>query len=229
MREKKLIVKNQRVLSRNVKPCVVAISILALQGCVWSGYLVRPDGHTLYGTPPGPVASLQNINNPTFKTNAIDALETAAQVIQHPDFEASLKTREFRMSCDSDVLVKGSAVIDDLRRAFDFSLVARKPFRAIAVTDIANQRMAIKKSRFQGWNGDVEARAEMIETLVHEMTHLVPERGFTGDPINARHLYKDDGHGSPSCPDNQLVSYELGRIAGEVYKLNHEVFDQHPS
>ena len=221
-----MIVKNQRVLSRNVKPCVVAISILALQGCVWSGYLARPNGEALYGTPPGPVASLQNINNPIFKANAIEAIETAAQVIQHPDFEASIKLREFRMSCDSNQLIKGSAVINDLRRAFDFSLVARKPFRAIAVTDIVNQRMAIKKSRFQGWNGDVEDRADMIETLAHEMTHLVPERGFTGDPRDARYLYKDGGHGTSSCPDNQLVSYELGRIAGEVYKANYEVFDQ---
>jgi len=191
--------------------------------------MTRPDGQTLYGTKPGPVASLQNIDNPIFKANAIDALETAARVIQHPDFEASLKGREFRMSCDSEVLVKGLEISSDLRRAFDFSLVARKPFRAIAVTDIANQRMAIKKSRFHGWNGEVEARADMIETLVHEMTHLVPERGFTGDPSDALYLYKDGGHGTSSCPDNQLVSYELGRIAGEVYKANYEVFDRNPS
>ena len=222
----KLIVKSQRMNSRRVIPCVIAISTLALQGCVWSGYVSRPVGQTLYGTSPGPVASIQNIDNPIFKTNAIDALETAARVIQHPDFEASLKERELRMTCDSDLLINGSEVINDLRRAFDFSLVARKPFGAIAVTDIAKQRMAIKKGRFRGWNGDVEDRADMIETLAHEMTHLVPERGFTGDPRDARYLYKDGGHGTSSCPDNQLVSYELGRIAGEVYKANYEVFDQ---
>jgi len=217
------------MVTRHVKSCLIAIFILALQGCVWSGYLARPDGQTLYGTKPGPVASLQNIDNPIFKTNAIDALETAARVIQHPDFEASVKARELRVSCDSDIRVKGSEVMKDLRRAFDFSLVARKPFRAIAVTDISNQRMAIKKSRFRGWNGNVEARADMIETLVHEMSHLVPERGFTGDPSDAKYLYEDDGHGTSSCPDNQLVSYELGRIAREVYKANYEVFDRNPS
>ena len=221
-----MIVKSQRMRNWHIKSCVIAISILALQGCVWSGYLTRTEGQTSYGTPPGPVASLQNINNPKFKTNAIDALETAARVIQHPDFETSLKARDFRMSCESDMRVKGSEIFDDLRRAFNFSLVARKPFLAIAVTDIANQRMAIKKGRFEGWNRDMEARADMIETLVHEMTHLVPERGFTGDPSDARYLYKDDGHGTKSCPDNQLVSYELGRIAREVYKANYEAIDR---
>lgn len=224
-----MIVKGQKMLRRQIKSCAIIIPILALQGCVWSGYLARPDGETLYGAKPGPVASLQNIDNQIFKNNAINALETATRVIQHPDFEASLKARELRVSCNSDELIKGPEILADLQRAFNFSLVARKPFLAIAVTDIANQRMAIKKSRFQGWNGDAEARADMIETLVHEMTHLVPASGFTGDPSDARYLYKDDGHGTQSCPDDQLVSYELGRIAREVYKANYEAIDRNPS
>ena len=56
----RLIVKGQKMLRGHIKSCAIAIPILALQGCVWSGHLARPDGETLYGATPGPVASLQN-------------------------------------------------------------------------------------------------------------------------------------------------------------------------
>lgn len=94
----------------------------------------------------------------------------------------------------------------------DFSIIARKPIGAIAQIDPPNARIAIRKRRFNHWrNGTIEQRSEMIGTLAHEMTHFVKPDGAIS------YLFRDRGHGSKRCPDNRLVSYEVGNITKELW------------
>lgn len=90
----------------------------------------------------------------------------------------------------------------------DFSVLARKPFLAIAKIDPANQRIAIRRAWFRHWrNGTREQRAELIRTLAHEMTHFVRD---DGEPL---FRFQDEGHGGTRCPDARLASYAIGEIA----------------
>jgi hypothetical protein len=88
---------------------------------------------------------------------------------------------------------------------------------AWATTSIYKQRITILPSRINGWiGGKREDRANLINTLVHEMTHLVPREGAT-----LRNLFTDRGNGTSSCPRARLVSYELGRQAELIWLATH--------
>lgn len=94
----------------------------------------------------------------------------------------------------------------------NFSVIARKPILAIAQIDPPNARIAIRKQRFKHWRtGTDPQRAEMIATLAHEMTHFVKSDG------NLSYRFRDRGHGSKRCPDNRLVSYEVGNITKRLW------------
>lgn len=201
-----------------------SLSII-LTGCVWSNYKVPPQSIAVFGTSPGPVVTLQNLDDSALKTNALAAVKLASQVVNHQDFIQGLQGKNLRASCSSDKLVKGEEVYESLNEAHQFSLVAKKPWFAIAVADISKRRVAIRKSRFRKWNGTVEQRGELIETLVHEMTHMIPEITSAQNKKTIQSRYKDDGHGTASCPDLDLVSYHVGDLAKRVYISNHQNFN----
>ena len=48
---------------------------------------------------------------------------------------------------------------------------------------------------------------ELMNTLAHELTHLVPEEGIGGE---CRYRYTDDKHSE--CTEHRLVSYRLGKM-----------------
>lgn len=211
-------------------------STALLQGCVWSGYQARMADDALHGRAPGPVVSLQNLRGTNYADVARDAVSAAQRVVAHPEFRREVRSLSLLPTCDGEPRLSGEAVLASLGEAFDYSLVARKPFRAVAVADIGHQRVAVSPSRFSRWPQGVGARAELIETLVHETLHMIPEppvRKRDGDANGNmdegekayESRYRDDGHGAPGCRDDDLVSYRVGKIAGAVYMLHHDAID----
>jgi len=197
-------------------------SILFLSGCVWSGFQPVPQSYSSIGVSPGPVVTLQNFDDENFRTNAVEAIKFSRLVIEHPDFKNDLIQQSLLPTCKSDNRLSGTEVFESLSDARPFSLAARKPWRAVAVANIGKQRVAVKKSRFRNWNGTQEQRGQLIETLVHEMTHMVPASPETLGDTEIYSKYTDRGHGTELCPDEDLVSYYVGSLAKKVYLANYQ-------
>jgi len=98
----------------------------------------------------------------------------------------------------------------------DFSILARKPFGAIAQIDPPKARIAIQKQRFLAWqSGSIIEKTELVETLAHEMTHFFKPDGAVS------YRFRDRGHGSAKCPDKDLVSYEVGNITKDLWSAEN--------
>ncbi len=117
--------------------------------------------------------------------------------------------------------VTGAAVVAALTPPrISFSVVARKPWGAVAVTNLGYQAIAIRKQRFDAWASGVPGRqVQMVETLAHEMTHLIPE-----SEGSSQSLFKDEDHvdsvsaaNADKCLNNKLVSYDSGRIVADIW------------
>ena len=212
---------------RRAGRCAVLLSATLLSGCVWWGFEPRTAEAPLWGEHPGPVATLQNLEGTEFERPAMEALVTAGLVVSHPDFVAGVSALTLRPRCGAAQDLSGADVLPRLEEANPFSLVARKPGNANAVTALSPPRVAVRRSRFRNWSGPPERRAELIDTLVHEWTHLVPGLNADGEIDDSVFAFADKGHGTSACPDLSLVSYALGEQARIVYERHHESLDRH--
>ena len=185
--------------------------LLLLSGCTWWDY--EPASvfqNTQIGGCPG--IGTQNLD-PSDADTILQAATAACRTINSPEFARRLKNLELREACDTEVRISGPEVLQLLRSGLpDHSIIARKPWRAEAVTDPANRRIAIRKQRFKAWRSGGTSGGALVNTLVHEWTHLVLDaNGFV--------RFRDRGHtgSKQGCPQNGLVSYRVGNIAQEVW------------
>ncbi|MFY0568790.1 hypothetical protein ACN28E_33900 [Archangium lansingense] len=104
---------------------------------------------------------------------------------------------------------------------------------AVATTEISRNATAINPWQVAKWRStDPRIRAEFINTLAHELTHLVPMPHSDSCVFNdethtscdkghsAMFRYTDEGHNT--CTERRLVSYRLGDMAGCYYQLGLE-------
>lgn len=178
----------------------------AMQNAQGSGY--RSSGPR----PPCPMVGVQRLS-PEYAEIMIAAATEACALIQSPEFKAELSKEILRERCDDDALISGDQLHASLLSGLtDYWVLARKPWSAEAATHLGLRRMMIRKRRFEDWAAGGVRRSYMIDTLVHEMTHLVP--GEDGE----EQRFQDAGHGSDNCPDDKLVSYKTGEIAATVWR-----------
>ena len=153
---------------------------------------------------------------------ATEALEAACRVIGSPSFRAEVTGKDWLSGCrllpfGKPYRVRGAEVYRLLEAGVpDFKLVAAKVGgpSTVAVTSVVHSTITIMPSRFEGWTGGTKAgRAALVDTLVHEMTHLIPEEGTTD-----RFRFTDNFHGTWWCRDENLVSYGLGQAAGRLWR-----------
>lgn len=189
-----------------------AAAILLLGGCTWWGF--EPASTYQATQVQGcPGIGTQNLND-TDRPIIIEAAAVACRTIRSAEFERHLKGLQLREACDSDVRIAGVDALDVVRTDLpDHSIIARKPWLAEALTDPQSRRIAIRKKRFEAWKRGGAGRGALVNTLVHEWTHLILDDGGSV-------RFRDRGHTgeSPGCPQTELVSYRLGNLAEEIWR-----------
>ncbi|NIJ39204.1 hypothetical protein FHR22_003938 [Sphingopyxis panaciterrae] len=154
------------------------------------------------------------------------ALADVCDILADPEFSRRIEREpEWLADCLSNKMpgkpVTGAAVIAALvPPRTPFSVVAEKPWQAEAVTNLGYPAIAIRKQRFAAWaSGAPRRQAQMIETLAHEMTHLIPE-----SEGSLRSLFKDEDHVDSTdpakahkCLNSKLVSYDSGQIVADIW------------
>ena len=221
----------------NKARALAAVGALAILGGsfgpfnVWSGFK-RPtaDDYARAATAaPCPAVGVQNLTADR-RAILLAALADVCDILADPEFARRIEREpEWFADCLGNGMPGARVAVADVLAALvpprhAFSVVARKPWWAEAVTNLSYQAIAIRKQRFDAWASGVPAQqAEMIETLTHEMTHLVPERaGSTAS------LFKDENHEDSQaesdrdrCLDSKLVSYDSGAIVAQLWLERH--------
>lgn len=193
---------------------------------VWSGFRAPTDTSwvRIEGAATCPAVGVQNLDAAQTRL-LLSALADVCAIYGDAEFARAVRAKsDWIMDCAPGGMagqpIAAEAILAELvPPSRGFSVVARKPSGAEAVTNLHYQAIAIRKLRFEQWaSPDANRRAEMIETLAHEMTHLVPE------PAQPKvSLFKDSGHvANPTrpgqCADARLVSYGVGKIVKAIWR-----------
>lgn len=196
---------------------------LLLGGCSWHGYVYpeKSDFQQVSNNDDAYGLGTQNFDQSSdigqMRLQAtMQAIREVQRIYWDPRFAQMMSERTWAVGCDTDPIeqVDGSEVVADLR-ALDanISVFPKKPFWAEGQTDLANYRIAINPSRMDAFNRDeIVAASELINTVAHELTHMVKLNGQDGV-----YKYRDAGHGKENCMDDDLVSYRVGRTAQAIW------------
>lgn len=209
-------------IRRAASAFVVAIM---LAGCTTATDEVAPPG---LATPPPASTPKLSANCPqvVFKgfdeprqAAAVAALADTCRIVRSEAFRQAVLTKRGWLSGCGGWLPGGARPIAPEAinaaypsRVIDFTLeMGDAP--DIAVTRLWKAEVVVEPSRFDGWvSGDRKKRSKLVATLAHEMSHLIAVEGTTS--VN---LFSDNGNNWLWCPDEKLVSYRIGTIAGKLW------------
>lgn len=218
------------MLVGKLRVMLMAAAGLAISGCA---SVPIPGGHFLGYKPyngstdsisqyeDGPVFYNQNLSK-TDKVILDDITKHVTIVLRSEEFRNIISTQTLARGCDKPREISGSEVLADLGRVTGISVVSREVWGAEASADIFRKAFATDTNRFDNWDKRPDLRYRTIETFIHEMMHMIPERSLE-DGQSVRYKYYDTGHGEENgCPDETLVSYAVGFAARDAYKA---IFD----
>ena len=156
---------------------------------------------------------------------ATQAVVEACGQLHAASMKESVEGRSWETGCRMTPLgARRRASGQDVYRALveqqaGFILIRRKVgvSATVAMTDVVAREIKIMPERFiAAAGGDRAARAALINTITHEITHLVPADGA---PSTSR--YTDSGYWLPWCSASRLVSYGVGGLAETVWLQAH--------
>lgn len=200
--------------------CLLLVSAF-LTGCgSWGGYKYPRTDTDSFKV--GKIeVSTQNFNSESeLDTKRLAAIKDATveveRIFSGERFKEIIDSDDFIASCDNGKKrVPGSVVLTDLLDLdVSISIAAKKPWFAEGLTDPVNARITINPARIDAFSqegGDIFQASLLIETLAHELAHMIPENQETTLP-----KYRDRGHGN-DCPQNELVSYAVGKTARAIW------------
>ncbi len=147
--------------------------------------------------------------------------EAVCDIMTSPGFKARLTEKSWKTGCRRlPLLQQWSITGDELYRILDrdmaaFSLKSEPSRRSstVATTSVYDLRITIRPERFEGWRtGDMARKANMVNTLAHEMTHLIPV-----EDTNNLFRFTDSYNWLPWCSKGSLVSYGVGNLVEEIW------------
>lgn len=157
-----------------------------------------------------------------FRTAFVDA----CAILESDQFRATVESLQLARKCPTlpfkkHKLLPGAEIyrrlVEGMPGAVSVSAEKVGWASTVAVTNAAERSITIRPERFSEWTGsDRSLRAGMVNTLVHEMTHLIeptPGAGFS--------YFQDGGQWTPWCHQNLLVSYEIGDRAEDQWMAAH--------
>jgi hypothetical protein len=202
--------------------------LFALNGTV-EAQTAQPDGA---GTA-SPAATNVRCPNATFTNESPGLREAfrtafadACAILESDQFRATIESLQLARKCPllpfkKHKLLPGAEIYRRLVEGMPsaITVTAEKVgwSSTVAVTNAAKRSITIRPGRFDEWQGaDRLLRVGMINTLVHEMTHLVeptPGAGYS--------YFQDGGQWTPWCKQRLLVSYEIGDKAEDQWLAAH--------
>ena len=192
-----------------------------ITGCVsWGGYKTPTSDSESFKV--GKITiKTQNFNQKSeLDTKRLNAIKDAAievdRIFAGDEFKEIIESSSWIASCDNGKKkVTGSEVFKDLQNLnVSVSIFANKPWRAEGLTDPVKSRIAINPERIDAFSqkdDDIFQASLLIETLAHELAHMIPETDGETLP-----KYRDRGHGK-GCSENELVSYVTGKLARAIW------------
>lgn len=168
----------------------------------------------------------------------IAAYEEIQSILDDPAFAADIKKLDdypLATSADSSCqTTKASDVLNDLRvRMPAYRLESRYSLFHLLSTAAtrACESTAVNTRRIDSWEeADPKQRGSLINTLAHEMTHVLPTAGMMCAK-GVEGAYTDAGHApcsvdAPQCNDAFLVSYVWGDLLECAYRERHGVIQK---
>lgn len=208
--------------------CTAAALLVAPNGSV-EAQMTRPSGADTMAR------AATNVRCPdaTFTNEAPElreafrtALADACAILESDQFRATIESLQLARKCPllpfkKHKLLPGTEIYRKLAEGMPsaITVTAKKVgwSSTVAVTNATKRSITIMPERFTEWMGsDRSLRADMINTLVHEMTHLIeptPEAGYS--------YFQDGGQWTPWCKQRLLVSYEIGDKAEDEWLATH--------
>jgi hypothetical protein len=184
-------------------------------GLLAAGSLAQPQGASAAAEPPiqCPSATLTN-TDPQLQEGFRLALSQACVIMESQPFRRTVEASRLARKCPSlfskHKRIAGAEIYRRLASGMPVSFTVTAEDLSgstVAVTNAYNRSMSIepwKLTAFAG--GDASDRAGTVNTLVHEMTHLVPDAGGGS-------YFQDGWQWTPWCDAEKLVSYNLGNDA----------------
>jgi len=214
--------------------CVVVL-VLGLGGCVWRGYNPTPPPQTLWRA--SPVDGGSPLSAYFYQPDADDAkaiqgaVDTVFAIFRDPAFQREvLGFHEWMVSAESctadaasPIIVDGDVVVEQvLERNYSgvHYLVNWFP-SAIATTSPGGSHYgtSIRKYQVEKWSdSELVKKAELVDTIAHEITHLIPKSNSAAEAGISR--FQDAGH--DGCTERYLVSYRLGDLTGCFFRAKSE-------
>lgn len=202
--------------------CRVMLVSAVLASCSWAGFQRAPPEDSLVAVGAGSVHLYQP--SPRRQQFLREAFAEVLRIFATPSFQQAVQdrtqwlTRANRCSARGEAWsVTGAEVVETVLRPVPTGVhyLANNVCNAIAETAMCPSRTVIDSDRVDLWGSDSRAdRAELVGTIAHELTHLVPrELGAAG---NCATRYVDDGH--TRCTERYLVSYQIGEAARCFYQ-----------
>jgi hypothetical protein len=164
--------------------------------------------------------------SPAQETAARLALQQVCDMTASAEFARRVEAREWSPACPSFFFsrqrrIEAAALLSALRSetpAFTLKLGTFRNRKVTAETSVSERRITLVASRLDRVISDemparIDAGADLINTLGHELTHLIPEPGNS-----AAFRFRDRGQSMPWCKRDLLVSYGLGQIYEDLWR-----------
>lgn len=152
----------------------------------------------------------------------LSARSDVCAILASPQFEADLSTQQLEWACPGFFFaarkrIEPADVLHALRNEVPEFAVALGSFRngnVTAETSISARRIRISEHWLDRASVDgSKERGDLVNTLAHEMTHLIPA---PGDANGFR--FADRGQSMPWCKRTRLVSYSVGDTAERLWR-----------
>lgn len=182
----------------------------------WHGFerTVEPQPVMLAGASCATIG-VQNLSKAE-RVAVLGGAEDVCAIFRSAAFAADLHGKSLLASCETDHsgedAMPGDSVVALLRgNQPTFSVIIRKPFRAVGLTsrsprDSTLTRVALSPAFYRRAGDPDRNRSDDFRgNLAHEWTHAASDR------------IMDGGHGKAQCPDTRLVSYVVGNLVARLW------------
>lgn len=151
---------------------------------------------------------------------ATEALTAVCEVLASRAFAERLREGTWLTRCPIVPWSRGNRISGEdalaaLRTLPDFELFSEQTGWSVtvAMTDTARREIRIRPAQFALWEAATPAeKGAFLNTLAHEMTHLV---GMEGDPGTPR--FQDSRYWLPWCGADRFISYGVGNLVEELW------------